>query len=269
VNTDGGWYGTPLVAALARRHFQTAKFLHDNGAHLDVHYENEDTPLHSAASYGDLEMVQLLLGYEVDVDARTRRDEGWTPLHDTAWNSSHLQNVVQSSPDVARILLEHGADVNARSNSGSTTMHIAADVEFARVLLEHGANVGAEDEEGRIPLRGATKKGSVELVRMLLEHAADINARTIGPVAHGGEIWENRGRALLEHGVNVGTEGEGGRTPLHEATREWNVELVHMLLEHSADVNARTKDNGAKGVFSVSTSSLCVCLGEKKSPLVW
>jgi ankyrin repeat protein len=62
VNTNGSRYGTPLVAALAGRHFQTAKFLHNNGAQLDVHYENNNTPLHSAAWYGDLEMVQVLLG---------------------------------------------------------------------------------------------------------------------------------------------------------------------------------------------------------------
>jgi ankyrin repeat protein len=258
VNTDGGWYGTPLVAALAGRHFQTAKFLHDNGAHLDIHYKNEDTPLHSAAYYGDLEMVQVLLGYEVDVNART--DEGWTPLHDAALNSSHLQNVVKSSPDVARILLEHGANVSARSNSGLTTLHIVADVELVRVLLEHGANVGTEDEEGRTPLHGATANGSVELVRVILEHGADINAQTNDNstpllVAAKYGITEVV-RALLEHGANVGTEDGEGRTALHEATRTWDVELVRMLLEHSADVNARTKDSSTPLLVAVTFGSV-------------
>jgi ankyrin repeat protein len=85
VRTDGGWYGTPLVAALAGRHFETAKFLHDNGAHLDVDYEDEDTPLLSAAYHGDVEMVQVLLGYEVNVNAQYAQD-GWTALHNAASN---------------------------------------------------------------------------------------------------------------------------------------------------------------------------------------
>jgi Ankyrin repeats (many copies) len=97
VKTNGGWYGTPLVAALAGRHFQTAKFLHDNGAHLDIHYEGGDTPLHSAAYYGDVEMVQVLLGYGVDVNAQ---DRGWTALHDAASNGSRHPENSQYSPIV-------------------------------------------------------------------------------------------------------------------------------------------------------------------------
>jgi ankyrin repeat protein len=101
VNTNSGWYGTPLVEALVGWHFQTAKFLHDNGAHLDAHYEDEDTPLHSAAWYGDVKIVQILLGYRVDVN--TQRGSGWTSLHDVTKNGSRHQrihNIIQSSPDV-------------------------------------------------------------------------------------------------------------------------------------------------------------------------
>ena len=250
VKTNGGWYGTPLVAALAGRYFQIAKYLHDNGAHLDVHYEDGITPLFSAARYGDLEMVQVLLGYVVNVNART--DEGWTPLHGTAFSSSlfRIHNIAQTPPDVARILLEHDADVNARSDRGSSTLHVAAQFgspELVHVLLEYGANVGAEDDKGSTPLHEATGNFSVlEVVRMLLEHGADINARTNDrstplheAVAYGNiEVVS----ALLEHGANVGVEDEEGCTPLHNGTRNWNAEVVRMLLEHGAGINARAND---------------------------
>ena len=49
---------------------------------------------------------------------------------------------------------------------------------YQRVLLEHGANVDAEDEEGWTPLHGAAGSRSVELVCMLLEHGADRTLRT-------------------------------------------------------------------------------------------
>jgi ankyrin repeat protein len=218
VNTYGGWYGTPLVAALAGRHFQTAKFLHENGAHLDVHYRNY-TPLHSAACYGDVEMVQVLLGYGVDVNVRSPPD--WTPLHQAAARGSpflEIHNIVQSTLDVARILLEHGADVNARTHRSSTLLHFAAEAgsaEVVRVLLEHGANVDAEDGERRTPLHGATRKGNVELVRM-----------------------------LLEHGANVEAEDKKGRTSFRIASAKGYNDIVELLSGHS--------------VFSVSTSSLCL-----------
>jgi len=250
VNTSGGSYGTPLVAALVGRNFQTAKFLDDNGACLDVLYKAEDTllsALHSAAWYGDVEMIQVLLGYEVEVNAR--RDYGWTPLHDAASYGSRLPNIVQSSPDVARILLDHGADINARIKSNSTPLHIAAgngSVEVACVLLEHGAHVGAEDEKGGTPLHKAARNGNVELVLMLLQHSADINVRTndcstpLLIAAENGSVEVVQ--MLIKHGVNADAEDEEGRTLLHGATRNGSVERICVIVEHGADINAWTND---------------------------
>jgi len=248
VSTNGGWYGTPLVAALAGRHFRVAKFLHDNGAHLDVHYEADYTPLHCAALYGDLEMVQVLLGYEVDVSARMY--DGPTPLHCAVSDGPRLPNIVQSSPDVARILLEHGADVNARTNDRSTPLLLAVKyrkIEVVRALLGYDANVGTEDEEGRTPLHEATKDGSVELVRMLLEHGADVNARTKDsstPLLMAAEYGSVEvAQMLIKYGANVSAEDEKGRTPLHEAAVYGRVDLVRVLLEHGADINVRFNDS--------------------------
>jgi hypothetical protein len=79
VNTAGGYYITPLVAAVAGRHFQTATLLRHNGAHVNIRSPQGETPLHSAALEADLEMVQVLLDYEADVNARSHND--WTPMH--------------------------------------------------------------------------------------------------------------------------------------------------------------------------------------------
>jgi ankyrin repeat protein len=174
VNTGGGYYVTPLFAALAGRHFQIAKLLLHNGAYVDVRGENGSTPLDSAAWYGDLEMVQLLLEYKADVNSRD--DNGWTPMITVSQGydfKATLHNIPQLFPDVARLLLEHGADVNARNKDGSTPLHEAAKegrVEVVRVLLEHGANVGTEDNEGRTPFRIASAGGYDEIMKLLSEH---------------------------------------------------------------------------------------------------
>ena len=58
-------------------------------------------------------------------------------------------------PNVTRLLLEHGADINVWIDCGSTTLHVAVSygrVEVVRVLLEHGANLDAEDNKGRTSL---------------------------------------------------------------------------------------------------------------------
>ncbi|KAN0108974.1 Ankyrin repeat-containing domain protein [Russula decolorans] len=168
---------TPLMAALARRHFQTAELLRHNGADVDVRGRKRRTPLHSAARCGDFEMVRVLLKYKADVHART--DLGWTPIHyvSLGFPISVIPNICQSLPDVARLLLEHGADVNAQvsgsDNSGRTPLHLTMvfnRVEVVRVLLEHGANVDAEDSQGRTPFQIASAKGYDEMMKLLSEH---------------------------------------------------------------------------------------------------
>ena len=173
VNATGGYYVTPLVAALAAGHFQTAKFLSDKGAHPNVRGYDENTPLHSAACNGDLEMVQVLLEYKGDVNARNKN--GKTSLHLTSQGSNSLQglNIGPSSSNVARLLLERGADVNARANDQSTPLHLAAArfgrVEVVHVLLQHGVNVGTKDSRGKTALQVASEKGNDEIMKLLSE----------------------------------------------------------------------------------------------------
>ena len=177
VNTRGGYFMTPLMAALARRHFQTAELLCHNGADVDVRGRTGRTPLHSAAWCGDFEMVRALLNYKADVNART--DDGWTPIHclSHGFQISVIPNVHQSLPHVARLLLERGADVNAQisDRSGRTPLHITIgfnSAEVVRVLLEHGADVDAEDSKGRTPFQIASAKGYDEIMKLLSEHGA-------------------------------------------------------------------------------------------------
>ena len=80
---------------------------------------------------------------------------------------------------VLRLLLEHGADVNARRKNGFTPLHIASIfgiLEVVRLLLEHGADVKAEDNRSRTALRVAedrpSRTGREEIKELLLEHKA-------------------------------------------------------------------------------------------------
>jgi hypothetical protein len=179
VNTRGGYFMTPLMAALARRHFQTAELLRHNGADADVRGGVGRTPLHSAAWCGDLEMVRVLLNYKADVHARS--DAGWTPIHYVShgFQNSVIPNICQSLRGVTRLLLEHGADVNAQISNGSgrTPLHVTMEREYdraevVRVLLEHGANASAEDSNGRTPYQIASAEGHDESMKLLSEHGA-------------------------------------------------------------------------------------------------
>jgi hypothetical protein len=170
VNARGGHYVTPLMAALAGEHFQTARFLRDKGADPNVGGNDDVTPLHSAAYYRQLQMVQaLLLEYKADVDVR--ESSGETPLHYLSNTPASSQNVSQLH-NVSRFLIEHGANVNARRVDLSTPLHKAARygrIEFVRVLLEYGASVDAEDNNGRTPFQVASDP---DIIKLLSEHGA-------------------------------------------------------------------------------------------------
>jgi ankyrin repeat protein len=170
VNAQGGVYFRPFVAALAGRHFKTAELLHRNGADSNVQGQQYmRTPLHSAAYYGDLEMVQKLIEYGADIDAR---DElGQTPLYGLS-EGIHLKD-----PGVVQLLLHHGTDVNARAKDGSTPLHRAASwgaIDVARMLLEHGADVEAKDDRNTTPLYcgRARQHNDIDMTKLLLEYGA-------------------------------------------------------------------------------------------------
>ena len=251
-NVTGGYYRTPFVAALGAGHFQTAKFLYDNGAHPNVRGYREATPLHSAAYFGDLEMVQVLLEYKADVHAR--RVDGKTPLVFASEGFYQgVPNTAVSFSNVARVLLERGADVNAQDGHRSTALHSAARsarhgrVEAIHVLLEHGADVNAQMDNDTTPLHEAARDGTVEAIRALLEHGANVNARKNDDTTPLHEAAGNGSaeaiRILLEHGADMNTKKNDDTTVLHEAARSGSVEAIRALVKLGADVNARKNDD--------------------------
>ena len=105
VNTRGGYLVTPLIAALARRHFRTAELLRQYVADVDVRGDIGRTSLHSPAYGGDFEMVRVLLNYKADINAQSGGGD-WTPLHCVSegtpdLNSRYLPIIARCRPVIA------------------------------------------------------------------------------------------------------------------------------------------------------------------------
>jgi ankyrin repeat protein len=206
--------------------------------------ETRATALHYAAFCGLHDVaLSLVVEHSPDVNARGFNDEE-TPLH-VASRCGHA--------DVAQLLLEHGADADARDDSKRTPLLRASEyghVNVARVLLEHGADAEARGRvfwgwfQGWRPLEFASYGGHVEVVQVLLEHGADVKGRDDSNCsalhyAQGEEV----ARFLLEHGADAGALDSNGRLPLHKAAREGRVGAVRALLEYGMDANARDSIN--------------------------
>jgi len=165
VNVHGGYYVTPFVAALARKHFELAQLLHRHGSSEDLRGYRGNTPLHSVAFYGDLEMIQALLGCKVDINARD--DNGRTPL---------LEAVDFGGHEVVRLLFEHGADPNIPGYDGEAPLHQASRTgksEIVRLLLDHGVDVDAVDGSGQTAFQLALANGHDETATLLSARGTD------------------------------------------------------------------------------------------------
>ena len=82
--------------------------------------------------------------------------------------------------DVAKLLIENGADVNAVTDEKDTALHFVAihgHVDVAALLLQNGADVNAvHDEKWWTPLGFAAQKGHVDIAKVLIQNGADLNA---------------------------------------------------------------------------------------------
>ena len=197
----------------SKSHLAVCIWIHDPEPSFlpPVHLERPEplrgTTLHYAALWGLHPIVEsLVIKHPQDVHSHGS-PKGNTPLH----FASHMGHV-----DVARFLLEHGADVTALNMFRGTPLHLASErgrVEVADLLIERGADVSADKEELETPLHLASQNGHVEVVRLLVERGADVT---------------------LENKI--------GWTPLHKASDTGHVEVATLLIECGADVTGKVYD---------------------------
>ena len=94
-----------------------------------------------------------------------------------------LRAVYQSRSQVTFQLLSHGADLSARDkHDSSTALQIATDngeEDFVQLLLDHGAEIDAKDAKGRTPLFNAVPWASERMVKSLLTCGASMDAKPL------------------------------------------------------------------------------------------
>ncbi|MGE5243406.1 MAG: ankyrin repeat domain-containing protein [Betaproteobacteria bacterium] len=152
-----------ILTAVYHRQREMANLIVARGATLD---------LFEAAAAGEVERVErLVAGAPESVNAFSA--DGWTPLHLAAFFGRGK---------VAELLLEHGADVAARSRNanGNTPLHaaLAGNQAFvAGLLIGSGADVDAADANGWRPLHMATANNNLDAMNTLIAQGADLEAR--------------------------------------------------------------------------------------------
>lgn len=185
--------------------------------------------LHLAAKHGNAEVVQLLLERGAEIEKKTASGQ-YTALY---------LAVMRSRLAAAKRLVAAGADVQTRDCAGRTALHCVTNPDIAALLLDHGADPNAVNASGDTPLHGAS--GAVASV--LLEHGADPNARgdyartpLIAVASRGGAgDFAETAKRLLEAGAEVDAVDEFGDTALSLAVYTGQAGMVKILLASRAD----------------------------------
>jgi ankyrin repeat protein len=112
-----------------------------------------------------------------------------------------------------------------------------------RVLVEAGANVNAKETwGGTTALMWAVAEGHVDAVRMLIDAGADVNARSNYVAAANGRGFEGRTPVANRADPKVEEFASGWLTPLTLAAREGDVEMARILVNAGVDVNVTAGD---------------------------
>src|SRR5688572_31132833 len=257
---------SPLFSALQRGTIAEVDRALRDGANANA-TDAEGTPaLMAATLFGNEDLVDLLL------------KRGADPNRPDAAGSTALMWAAHDARKVTR-LLAHGADVNARSKTGRTPLHVAAaypgTLDTVRLLVARGADITAQDQGRATPLTLATRSSDVEVVRYLVGRGLDPKAlsptarlqanRRLDPptVAYlmskdmtpipETMTWAamSQPTALVRRWLAAGGDVNAvaparqySRTPLMTAvtSEASGAETVQLLLEKGADPDARTPE---------------------------
>jgi ankyrin repeat protein len=200
-----------------------------------IHWEHRpdedpqtDTQLVIASYFGHDIIVQTLLDRNIGVK---ENDGRYGNALQAASHGGHEQ--------VVRILLNKGADVNAQGGHYGNALHAASfrgNEQIVKMLLDKGASVKTQGEAYGNALHAASFRGNVRIVRMLLDKGANVNVqggnyvRRVHPASCEGN----------EQVINVPRKkGESSGDALYTASLRGHWQVVKMLLDKGADVNAQ------------------------------
>ncbi|KAE9570651.1 D-hydantoinase [Colletotrichum fructicola] len=189
----------PVYAAVRSQDTTFFDLLLSNGADVDFEHEGTSPLLQAVRSYdyvwggkmASFAVVEGLLQHGANVNQTHKRGgglkdysvfkfEGYTPL-------MHVSGA--KSPELTKLLIAYGADVNARNAKGSTALILAAkdgNVDTIETLLSNGADIHSCNDNGNTVLHAATSgfRPTVELLTLLLDHGASKDLQCLNNSGH-------------------------------------------------------------------------------------
>ncbi|KLU85305.1 hypothetical protein MAPG_04333 [Magnaporthiopsis poae ATCC 64411] len=199
----------------------------DSGFDINTQDHFGSSALWYAARNNHKDLVEMLLA-ERRADPNLVDQDGESLLH-------HMATFKSAVPlPILKVLIEHGANVNATNIEGKTPLHVHDNPDIIALLCNHGADVNVEDIRGKTPLH---VHDNPDIIALLCDHDADVNAKDAKdetPL----HVHDNPDiiALLCNHGADVNAKDVKDGTPLHVHK---NLDTVVLLCNRGADVNAK------------------------------
>eukprot|EP00287_Rhodomonas_sp_CCMP768_P002789 CAMPEP_0196734666 /NCGR_PEP_ID=MMETSP1091-20130531/13326_1 /TAXON_ID=302021 /ORGANISM="Rhodomonas sp., Strain CCMP768" /LENGTH=369 /DNA_ID=CAMNT_0042078201 /DNA_START=39 /DNA_END=1147 /DNA_ORIENTATION=- len=268
-NADGTKSGVEvqsLHAAARKGDASAAKALLDSKCEVDVEQTKDGvTPLMFAASWGHIEVANVLLSANADVNHASH-----------AGDTALLFAASGNHPQIAKTLLEHRANVNHQASGTETAALLAVskgNTAVLGVLLEGKADVNIRSQHGIVPLHYASRMGHTESVSLLISANADLEARqsenqwtSMMDAAHQGKL--DAVKRLLDSNADPNALSKTGRTALKIAESAKHNDVVQLLqpfttaAPSSAACVQDAACNDARRLFSRKEGLVCPGLAD-------
>ena len=214
------------------------------------------TPLHKASETGNLKMVKALILLGAEVDAKSIAFN-LIPLHVAA--QSGRISIVKYFIEKQKIPLE------SKDGSGQTPLHHAGNVDVAKYLIEKGANIEAKDEDGNTPLNrraifcvrdNIPAQPEIDIAKYLIDMGAQIETKNFlgeTPLHTAAECnFAQMVKYLIERGAQVNTRNLRNETPFDLADQNRHFKVAKHLLEKKNELEPPTSAN------NVSDQAPCI-----------
>ena len=257
VNATDNLNQTPLMhACYDGGRLDNIKMLMQNGADIQASNSNGLTVIHFASRNSNQEVVEFLLkSNKISVNAADNLNK--TPLMYACYDGGRLDNI--------KMLIQNGADIQARDSNGSTVLHFASAlsnqevVEFLLNLNE--ISVNAINHFSQTPLIYACYDGGrLDNIKMLIQNGADIQASISNgsTVLHFASCDSNQEVVeflLKSNEISVNATNNLNQTPLMHACYDGGrLDNIKMLIQNGADIQA-SNSNGLTVIHFASRNS--------------
>jgi ankyrin repeat protein len=282
VNSRDRWGKTVLIHAAVQGQLEVVRLLLDRGADVNAAAPDGKTALLQVVEwYGPekprADVLRLLIARGANVNARSKQGESALEIAVRRRRMEMIKTLVAAGAEgkekmdrifdeaalleaagkgdmaIVRVLLDRGANVNAKGEYGVTVLiRGAGHIDIVKLLLDRGADVNAKMDEGYTPLFYAS---NAEIVRLLVAKGADVNAtadNNLTPLLYA--TWYRNDvslvQTLISQGATVEARDMYGETALMRAANRGYTEVVKALIAGGADVNAKSAQSGSTALMA-------------------